>query len=79
MKNLVHFIFTILISTFALFGALANKTNTWPCFAIAFGVWAVFLWRYNVRSKRAEMKRHLNEYQFREYMRWKAYRQDQLR
>jgi uncharacterized protein (DUF486 family) len=75
MKNFVHFILTCFISTFAFFGALANKSNPWPCFAIAFGIWAIFLWRYSVRAKRAAMKRRYDEYQFREYMRMKAYRQ----
>ncbi|WP_158829107.1 hypothetical protein [Mucilaginibacter lacusdianchii] len=75
MKNFVHLIFTFFISTIAFWGALATRKDPWPCYAIAFGVWAIFLWRYQARSKRAAMKRQFEEYQFREYMRWRAYRE----
>lgn len=71
MKNFVHFIFTCLVSTFGFFGALSMKHNPWPGFAVAFGIWAIFLWRYAVRSKREEMKRRYNEHMFREFMRFK--------
>lgn len=76
MKNFLHLIFTCFVSTFALWGALANKNNPWPCFAIAFGIWAIFLWRLNARAKRSAMKKRYDEYQFREYMRGKAYQRN---
>lgn len=74
MKTFAHLIFTCLISTFSFWGALGSKTDPWPCYGIAFGIWAIFLWRLNVRMKRAEKKRRLDEYQFREYMRFRHQR-----
>lgn len=72
MKNFIHFMLTCLISTFAFFGVLGSDKHTiWPCLAIAFGVWALFIWRYYVRLKRADMKRQFDEHMFREFMRYK--------
>lgn len=78
MKNFIHLIFTFLVSTLAFFGALANRNNPWPCFGIAFGVWALLFWRYQVRTKRAALKKRFEEHQYREYLRWKAYRQSRF-
>ena len=69
MKNAFYLIATCFISTFAFFGALGAK-NPFPCFAIAFGVWALFLYGYNKRSKKEAAKR-FNEHMFNEYMRSK--------
>jgi len=71
MKTFIQLIFTCLVSTFGFFGALSMKDNPWPGFAVAFGVWGIFLWRYNVRLKRAGMKKRFDEHQFREYVRFK--------
>lgn len=67
MKTFIYFIATCLISTFALFGALSLK-NPFPCFAVAFGIWAIFLWGWSRRSKK-EAARRLRERIFEEYMR----------
>ncbi|WP_158991715.1 hypothetical protein [Mucilaginibacter sp. L196] len=56
MKNALYFIITCLVSTGALIGALNGK-NPFPAFGVAFGIWAIFVWGYNRRSKRkAEMR-----------------------
>ncbi len=67
MKTAFYLICTCLISTFAFFGALGQK-NPFPCFAVAFGIWALFLWGYSRRSKREAAKR-LRERMFEDYMR----------
>ena len=67
MKTFVYFIGSCFISTFAFFGAL-SMANPWPCFAVAFGVWALFLWGYNRRTKR-EAARRSREQLFENYMR----------
>ena len=69
MKTVVYFIATCFISTFAMFGALAAK-NPFPCFGIAFGIWALFLWGYNKRSRR-EAEKRFHERMFNEFMRSK--------
>jgi hypothetical protein len=69
MKTAFYFIITCFISTFAFFGALGAK-NPFPCFGIAFGIWALFLWGYNKRAKK-EAVRRFNERMFSEYMRSK--------
>jgi hypothetical protein len=70
MKTIFYFIVTCLISTFAFFGALGMK-NPFPCFAVAFGIWALFIWSWNKRSKKAAEKR-FHEQLFNEYMRSKT-------
>ncbi|WP_345213997.1 hypothetical protein [Mucilaginibacter gynuensis] len=67
MKTLIHFFITCFISTGALFGAL-SVLNPFPLFAVAFGVWGLFFWRWNVRMKRDAKKRY-HERMFEEYMR----------
>jgi len=69
MKTTAYLIATCFISTFAFFGALAAK-NPFPCFGIAFGIWALFLWGYNNRSKK-EAEKRFHERMFNEYMRSK--------
>ncbi|MFC0513164.1 hypothetical protein ACFFGT_03095 [Mucilaginibacter angelicae] len=69
MKTAFYFIATCFISTFAFFGALSMK-NPFPCFGVAFGIWALFLWGYSRRAKK-EASRRLNERMFNEYMRSK--------
>jgi hypothetical protein len=73
MKIAFYFIATCLISTFAFFGALAAK-NPFPCFAIAFGIWALFLWGYIKRSKK-EAEKRFHERMFNEYARSKMRQQ----
>jgi hypothetical protein len=73
MKNFIHPIFTFMVSFFAFCGAISMKDNPWPGFAVAFGVWGLFFWRYNVRAKRNAMKKQYEEWQFREYMRSRPY------
>jgi len=67
MKTVIYFIITCFISTGALLGA-TNAKNPFPAFAIAFGIWALFLWGYNRRSKK-EAERRNRERLFEEYMR----------
>jgi len=69
MKTTFYLIATCFISTFAFFGALGAK-NPFPLFAVAFGIWALFIWGYNRRSKK-EAARRFNEHMFNEYMRSK--------
>jgi hypothetical protein len=70
MKTFVYFIITCLISTGALLGA-THARNPFPAFGIAFGIWALFLWGYNRRAKKAAQKRH-REQLFENYMRSKS-------
>lgn len=72
MKNFLHLIFTCTVSFFAFCGALSMKNNPWPGFAVAFGIWFIFVWRLSVRAKRKAMQREYEEWQFREYMRWRG-------
>lgn len=67
MKTVIYFIITCFISTGALLGA-TNAKNPFPAFAIAFGIWALFLWGYNRRSKKQAERRN-RERLFEEYMR----------
>jgi len=67
MKTAIYFIITCFISTGALLGA-TNAKNPFPAFAIAFGIWALFLWGYNRRSKK-EVERRNRERIFEEYLR----------
>ncbi len=69
MKTAFYFIVTCLISTGALLGALHTK-NPFPAFAVSFGIWALFLWGYNKRSKKEAQKRS-REQLFENYMRSK--------
>jgi hypothetical protein len=57
MKTIVYFIFTCFISTGCMFGAL-NAHNPFPFFAVAFGIWGLFLYGCKKRSERkAEQRR----------------------
>ncbi|MGN6639842.1 MAG: hypothetical protein ACTHJ8_13110 [Mucilaginibacter sp.] len=67
MKTFIYLIFTCLISTCAFYGAL-NLKNPFPCFAVAFGVWALFLWALNRRMKKHAARR-FRERLFEDYMR----------
>jgi len=67
MKTAIYFIITCFISTGALLGA-TNAKNPFPAFAIAFGIWALFLWGYNRRSKK-EAERRNREKLFEQFMR----------
>ena len=67
MKTVIYFIITCFISTGALLGA-TNAKNPFPAFAIAFGIWALFLWGYNRRSKKEAEKRNRDRL-FEDYMR----------
>jgi hypothetical protein len=69
MKTGLYFVATCFISTFAFFGALSMK-NPFPAFAVAFGIWALFLWGYARRSKK-EAERRSRERLFEDYMRSK--------
>jgi hypothetical protein len=70
MKTFIYFVFTCFISTGALFGAM-NAHNPFPAFAVAFGIWALFLWGYNKRSK-AKSEKRAREQLFENYMRSKS-------
>jgi len=67
MKTTLYFILTLLISAGALFGAM-NRRNPFPLFAVAFGVWVLFIWLYNKRAKK-EAARRSREQLFENYMR----------
>jgi len=67
MKTFLYFVFTCLVSTGALLGAL-NARNPFPAFAVAFGIWALFLWGCSRRSKK-EAERRSREQLFEDYMR----------
>lgn len=67
MKTAIYFIITCFISTGALLGA-TNAKNPFPAFAIAFGIWVMFLWGYNRRSKK-EAERRNREKLFEDYIR----------
>ena len=72
MKTTVYLIATCFISTFAFFGALGAK-NPFPCFAVAFGIWALFFWGCSRRARRQAEKR-FQERMFSEFMRSKMSR-----
>ncbi len=67
MKTALYFIITCFISTGALLGA-TNAKNPFTAFAVAFGIWILFLWGYNRRSKK-EAERRNRERLFEDYMR----------
>lgn len=67
MKTAIYFIITCFISTGALLGA-TNAKNPFAAFAVAFGIWILFLWGYNRRSKK-EAERRNRERLFEDYMR----------
>jgi hypothetical protein len=67
MKTFVSFIITLLISTGCLLGAM-NMRNPFPLFGVAFGIWGVFIWRYNCRAKK-QAERRSREQLFENYMR----------
>jgi hypothetical protein len=69
MKTTFYLIATCFISFFAFMGAL-NMKNPFPAFGIAFGIWAVFIWGYNRRSKK-DSERRSREQLFEDYMRSK--------
>jgi ABC-type transport system involved in multi-copper enzyme maturation permease subunit len=50
MKTAIYFIITCFISTGALLGA-TNAKNPFPAFAIAFGIWALFIWGYYQKNR----------------------------
>ncbi|TYP94448.1 hypothetical protein BC792_112112 [Sphingobacterium allocomposti] len=43
MKNVIWFFITCIIATVGFFAALSMKTP-WIGFAVAFGVWFIFMW-----------------------------------
>ena len=67
MKTAIYFIITCFISTGALLGA-TNAKNPFPLFGIAFGIWVLFLWGYNKRSKKNAERRNQERF-FEDYMR----------
>jgi len=74
MKTAIYFIITCFISTGALLGA-TNAKNPFPAFAVAFGIWALFLWGYNRRSKK-EAERRNRERLFEHFMRERLRKRD---
>jgi len=43
MRTIILFFITCIIATFGYFAALSMK-NPWPGYAVAFGVWTIFIW-----------------------------------
>ena len=72
MRTAIYLIFTCLISTGALLGAL-NAKNPFPAFIVAFGIWALFLWGWSRRMKRNAERREM-ERNFQEFMRYQKRR-----
>ncbi|WP_462264671.1 hypothetical protein [Mucilaginibacter sp.] len=68
MKTFIYFLLTTFISTGALFSALVTKGNHLINFAIAFGIWARFLYCWNQRFKEEEHRRR-REQLFEDYLR----------
>jgi hypothetical protein len=69
MKIFFFFILTLLISAGCLLGAM-NAGNPFPLFSVAFGIWALFCWRYRMHTKK-EAARRAREQLFENYMRSK--------
>jgi len=69
MKTIFYFIASCFISTFAFWGALVAR-NPFPLYGVGFGIWALFIWGYNQRSKKEADKR-FHERMFQDYMRSK--------
>jgi uncharacterized membrane protein len=69
MKTAFYLIVTCLVSTGALMSAL-NMKDPFPAFAVAFGIWALFLWGCARRYRKIAEKRS-RERLFEEYMRSK--------
>ena len=69
MKTTIYFIITCCISTGA-FMAATNMKFPFPAFIVAFGIWAVFFWGWNRRSKK-QAERRSQEQLFADYMRSK--------
>ncbi len=67
MKTAIFFIFTCFISTGAFMAAL-NLRNPFPAFAVAFGIWGLFIRFYIRRSSKQAERRHMERH-FQEYMR----------
>lgn len=70
MRTFLFFIFTCLVSTGALLGGLHAK-NPFPNFAIAFGIWVLFIWVQGRRSRKLNQQAR-NEQAFRDHMRSKS-------
>ncbi len=51
MKTAFWFLVTCVIATFGFFAAL-SMANPWPGFAVAFGVWLIFLWNTTTPKRR---------------------------
>jgi hypothetical protein len=67
MKTTIYFIGTCFISTGAFMAAL-NLKNPFPAFGVAFGIWALFIWGYMRRSKKAAAKERQEQF-FQNHMR----------
>lgn len=67
MKTIVYFLFSCFISTGAFIAALGAK---YPLilYGVGFGIWALFLWGWNRRTKRDAVRRN-GERMFQDYMR----------
>jgi Flp pilus assembly protein TadB len=66
MRTAFYLIITCFISTFSLFGALCMK-NPFPCFGIAFGIWALFLLGCQ-RRYRKQVRRQMKQQQFNDFL-----------
>lgn len=67
MKTILYFIVTLLISAGCLLGAM-NMKNPFPLFSVAFGIWALFICSYRLRTKK-DAARRSREQLFENYMR----------
>lgn len=68
MRTIILFFITCIIATFGYFAAL-NMQNPWPGYAVAFGVWAIFIWT-TTKPKRKWFL--LNKYQVYDIPRFKT-------
>jgi hypothetical protein len=67
MKTALYLIFTCFVSAGAFYGALYSK-HPIVLYMLGFGIWALFLWGCNRRSKKGAERRS-REQLFQDYMR----------
>jgi hypothetical protein len=67
MKTAIYLVITCLIST-GCFMATTNMENPFPAFGAGFGIWLLFIWGYNKRSRKAA-QRKFQEHMFQQHMR----------
>lgn len=67
MKTAIYLILTCLVSAGSFLGA-ATMANPFPALGAGAGVWLLFLWSYQKRSRKAA-QRKFQEHMFQQHMR----------